>query len=1163
MRRASVVCGVGVAVVLLAAQARAGWMQVLEADGALDLPAARRAALAVVAAEPTSADAVASAGWWLENLDTLTEPEAILAAAPAEVDPELAFVLARIAATIRHTVPAGTLPRAQLSGPWGRYDTLDLERGVVPIDAELPPLGSPSRGPGHAYHLDLSSHDGWIGPPERLAYSGVYLAGWTLHADREVDGWLVVEARGSYNLELDGVQVDRRRDCGLVDPATVWYRVGLQAGRHRVRIEMASRELPAVRLSLLGVDGAPVAVSVQDGGQGLSGSRARVELPPASAAVGEAVGSERDRLLAAALSSLRRDQRERRRWLEGALAASPNDPLAHLEMAAYLMSGSSGSALVEDLRQAQEHLRAAAGLARSRLLAHSLAHLQRRAEDGERLLEELLESAADDPRVMRRWVREAVRRGWVGEAEDALARLREVLPGSTMVTELRLEVLEGLERWQERNHVLGGLAGSEPVRLEWVEELASGCRLDEALQVLEQVRARSDSLDLELMMIRLLMENGRREHAARELARLRERWGAVPALDGFEIALAANDPATLDAAVASVLEANPGDLRTRALGWRLGREPFFAPFRVEAEEVEAALADAEVGDVDAILLLDQAVERIFPDGSSIYYYHGLTRALTPQGARQAARLQQMDDALVLDVRIVKPDGREVVPPEVAPGVTNLELHDVAPGDLVEEEYVAAVAGTRGGHLSPYVYRFADPERAFGLSEYILLVPDGVELKVEGRFEGLERTEWRENGHRVIRWRAETVPPLTPEPFAPPVQELLPWVTYGFGVDWSDVGDAVRDQVLPVLRDSHELRAWSEPLVAEGDAVEVVRRLVAAVCDEVERGPVDLDLRTTAGASFGRRGGNRLAIVASVLDRAGFEVDLVLARPLELAGTHLGVPSMDAFHLPVLRAVRDDDVVWLDLSEERRGVDHLAAVLQGSDGLVLPLSSPARPVSLLPELPSFANPDLEERLTLHARVLDSGTALMEFEMPMRGAQAERLLQQVRSVPEERVPMVYRQLAASLFPAAEDVEGELNRVGERVVLTFDATLPGACEVGEQAMVCRAMVLAKPLAPVLTPLPERRFPLVIALPVLQRVELDLALPEGWAPAARPRRLETSWGSVTEELEVEHGRLHSVLSLRIDARVVDPADYPEFARFCHAVDELMSRAPRLQRVY
>jgi hypothetical protein len=51
-----------------------------------------------------------------------------------------------------------------------------------------------------------------------------------------------------------------------------------------------------------------------------------------------------------------------------------------------------------------------------------------------------------------------------------------------------------------------------------------------------------------------------------------------------------------------------------------------------------------------------------------------------------------------------------------------------------------------------------------------------------------------------------------------------------------------------------------------------------------------------------------------------------------------------------------------------------------------------------------------------------------------------------------------------------------------------------------------------------------------------------------------------VSEILEDEAGRSRSVLTLEIPAQTVTPEEYPEFARFCQAVDELVSRPPRLQ---
>jgi hypothetical protein len=106
----------------------------------------------------------------------------------------------------------------------------------------------------------------------------------------------------------------------------------------------------------------------------------------------------------------------------------------------------------------------------------------------------------------------------------------------------------------------------------------------------------------------------------------------------------------------------------------------------------------------------------------------------------------------------------------------------------------------------------------------------------------------------------------------------------------------------------------------------------------------------------------------------------------------------------------------------------------------------------------------------------------------------------------------------------------------------------------------VLARPLAPVLASLPQRHFPLVLELPLVRRHELLIEPPQGWGVDRPARRLETRWGSVSESLGVEVGGSRSVLTLEIPAQTVAPEEYPEFARFCQAVDELVSRPPRLQ---
>jgi len=201
------------------------------------------------------------------------------------------------------------------------------------------------------------------------------------------------------------------------------------------------------------------------------------------------------------------------------------------------------------------------------------------------------------------------------------------------------------------------------------------------------------------------------------------------------------------------------------------------------------------------------------------------------------------------------------------------------------------------------------------------------------------------------------------------------------------------------------------------------------------------------------------------------------------------------------------------------------------------------------------------MTVTADLEPSGDGRLAITLPIFGPQAERVVEQLRTVPGDRVAMVYQQMAANFVPAATDVTGTIREIENGIELELAMVAPGVCRVENDRMVCRALVFTKQLAPVLAALPSRRFPLIMAVPVLQRHTLDIEVPEGWRLEAGPRRLETRWGSVKETIERNGARVSSTLVLELPAQTVAPEDYPEFARFCHAVDELISRPPILIR--
>jgi hypothetical protein len=1151
--------------------AHAGWWEVWQAEMEFDLDAAREKALATITADPMGPDAVAAASWWLANVEDLPEPEEVLAVAGNGRDPELGFILERVAARLGVRPPAGTLVTAELAGVFGVFSTLDLERDVVPSDPELPPLGTRWFDPAVPFRLLMRTADAWHGPPRAMMADGVFLVSWTLEAADETTGWIVVEARGGYNLELDGRAIDRRRHCGQVDSGVTWYRLRLAQGVHRLRVEVASPQGPEVRVSLLDEQGGPAkdVIRVDRADEVWAPSEAVAELPPASDRISRRLeggdASVPELLLAAQLARGRNDPEGEYRWIERARTADSEDPWTALALARHLITTNGGASGINRARTIVQLLREARNIPGSLLFERSIALREGRGEDAERILDQLMAAHPDDSRVLRMWVREAVRRGWVREAEDGLTKLEADLPGSLAVTDLRLQVLASLERWRERGTLLRALATATPVETRWIGQMASSCLVDEAVSATSSLVPNVVDPDLDVQLVTLLLESGDIEAARRELERARERWGELRSFDEIGLLLVGDDRQAMDAALTGALERYPSNLRLLTLAWRNGREPFYAPFAVGGRDFIDEYRDLGT-DVDTVLLLDQAVERIFADGSSLYYYHGLSRANTPVGARRASILQPLPDAYLLKIQVLKPDGRVVVPSDLQQGQGRVTLSDVEPGDVVEEEYVAWVGPTgasRDGHLPPYIYRFADPDRAFGLSEYILLVPPEIDLQVDGNFEGLERSEKEWRDLRMLYWRAENVPPMPTEPFAPPAQDLMPWLNYGFGVSWQDVGDVVRDRVLAVQRSSPELREWSREALVGSGPKEQLQSLVDALVETVESGDGELSVGDTASESFSRRRGNRLGIVATVLVEAGWEVDLVLTRPTTDRDQRLQVPTLDAFPAAMLRVANDGDEIWFDSRQERRGVGHVHALFQGSDGLVLPLTDPRRPVARIEMLPTFPNPDLVDELAARAVVGADGDAHIAFTTQVRGAQAGRLLERIESIPQDQIGMVYRQMALALFPGADTVAGELEESEGGATVHLDITVPGACDADDGELVCRSLILTNPLVPALARLPERTYPLVLRVPIERRIELDLVPPPGWQPKERsPRQLKADWGSVFETLESVDGVRRSVLHITLPAQTVAPESYSAFARFCQAVDELTTRPPRLERV-
>jgi len=1149
------------------------WWDVRLADAQMDLGRARSTALEVIEEDKGSIDAVAVAAWWLGTLDSIPNPGEILDRVAPPINPELSLILGLIESELGAVPPAGTLPDAEISGPWGTFGYLDLDRGVVPPDSKLPPPNSPWKGPGTHYRVRITTEDGQIDVPPSLHLGGVVLAAWTLQSPEAFDGYLVVEARGSYDLDVDGLAVNSIRFAGTADPAINWYRAKLGPGQHRLRVAMAPQSRASIRLSLFDTSGTPIILPRTDPDQEIrlpAPSTVTPGDPPTPGMIVDDTTKVQQLLCAAEVARFRGNTPLQKSLLDRALEIAPEEPLVHLSAGTFFLLQPTGEAPEIASGHSADHLRHCRSLPVTALVERLAATRQNRVEDAQRLQDQLLRDHPSDVRVLRLRITQAVHRGWPREAADALKKLETGLGPTEDVELLRLRVLQGLEHWTEYQNVLQSLADQSPLRRDLIGQLAEGCSTDVALALIDRLRLRVKDPGLDADRIRLLLRSERHDQAREALNEALKTWGALPDLRGLSLSLILGPAEFEDGLRNRQFTSTPlqvefsADLDIMTLAWRRGAlKEFWAPFQVEASDIIRSSSVSEEG-VDAVLLLDQAVERVFPDGSSLYYYHGLSKALTRSGARQASSLEQMAGAVRIRMTIIKPDGRKIVPAKITPTSRGINLGEVEAGDIIEEEYVAevsAVSPNVSAHLSPYVYRFADADRAFGLSEYVLLYPPEIDPEIDGLFAGLEMTTGNQGDLVFRRWRATNVPARPDEPFGPPVQELLPWVAYGVGTTWETVGDSLRDRLIPVVRSTSSLRLFAEEHLVGDNPTEQLRSLVSALLDSVKPGNSLLDLGSSASAALSRGQGNRLGILAATLLGADWKVDLCLSRPTPFAGTHLAVPSPDAFMMPLLRVRTGESEVWIDLQEENSGIGHISPILQGSDALMLPLDDPNSSVFLLSELPVFPNPNLEEHTVIEAVIEADGSAAVVFSMWLRDAQATRFSDNLRSVPPDQVDILFSRLASGVFPGAENVHGSVQNDGERLEVRFAMDLPNACTIQGAMMECRGLNATTPLTPLLASLADRKLPLILQSPILRREETIIRPPQGWSSHRSARRIATTWGSIEETMETTESGRHSILILQIPAVVVEPENYPEFARFCRAIDELASRPPRFEK--
>jgi tetratricopeptide (TPR) repeat protein len=760
-----------------------------------------------------------------------------------------------------------------------------------------------------------------------------------------------------------------------------------------------------------------------------------------------------------------------------------------------------------------------------------------RRRDADRLLEELAVTRRRDVELLHELASRARARG---DGKALLARLGTAAALRPDLPSLGLE----LARAQEG-------AGEGTLARETLESLAG--RLP-------------DDATVQAALGKLLHRQGRLDEA---LARVRAATALRP-----------QDPELRRYADRlSAERTSPDGAQADASGEDLARK-----YSADARQLLDARADKPAsGDGDAAVLLDRRVVRVHSNGLAQTFAQRLVAIRTDHGAEENKQfwVRYTPGSEEVEIR------RSRVFRRGADGALEVfEAADRDDQDLSEPWYglyydnraeVVRFEGLRAGDVLEIQYLIEDvsaenqmadyfgdlqtiaetnPKRRW---DYTLIAPASRPIySNKPRLPRLEQTVTQRDGERVYTFAARDVAAIEAEPAMPGLAEVAPYLHVSTYASWTDVGAwywrLVEEQLAP---DEEVRRAARAAVSLDAPVAEKVR----AIHDLVVTGT------RYVGLEFGihgfkpykvtqvlaRRFGDckdKASLLVSLLGAVGVDAELVLVRTRRGGAVDTEPASLAVFDHAIAYVPSLD--LYLDGTAEFSGVSELPTQDQGV--MVLRVGPRGARLAQTPVLPS-PNNRVERRWRV--KLAATGDAEIDEQLSIRGQAAAEWREHYQTPGERRER--YARVWTGRSPGARLVSLEMPGIEDRnlpVVTRAAASVPRfGLATGDAArgVTLPLTVREADFSRTYARLGARRQDLVIAYPWQHDEEIVYELPAGWGlrGAGASRKLESPFGTLRLDVTTEPGGVVRVRSsLDVVRYRIPPLDYPAFRSFLGDID-------------
>ena len=591
----------------------------------------------------------------------------------------------------------------------------------------------------------------------------------------------------------------------------------------------------------------------------------------------------------------------------------------------------------------------------------------------------------------------------------------------------------------------------------------------------------------------------------------------------------------------------------------LGGEDELAPYRIDGEAVRRAFeASGKRYDSPEVLVLDYAVTRVFPDGSSWQLTHQLVRVQSEEALDGAGEVQVPDGAHLLTLRTLKADGTALEPDPI-PGKSSVSMPDLQVGDYVDFAYAQITPASetlRGGVIGDRFY-FQSFTTPFDRSENVVLLPRGMTPIFERRGAAPKPTVRTEHGLRAWRFLRRHSEPWPREPNSVSPREYLPSVGWAVQVRWPDIIAGARDALAdraPIDPEAEQLVRTilaGAPAAAGGtgaSAASRARALYDWTLANIDPGGSSAGL---VPAMVRSRTGSRVLVLHYLLGLAGLHTDLLLVRPFTADHGAEQIPEPEAYAHILVRVQEGDRAQVLDPSSRFTPFGYLSPEVRGQSAFVLDAGAAAVQV---PEGPADAD---QRDIDAHVALAAGGGATVTVAEHLKGAPAIAWRQNLRRIPAATRDRLFEQAyAGQLFPGSKldalAIDGADAPYGP-LTLRYTLTAPSFARRDGDRLVLPTVFPAN-LGATYATVAKRTTTELVPTSFSQRVRLTVDGRGVKAPA--PVTIDGPKGARFEvAAQPTDTGLRAVRTLHISRARVAPEAYPAFATFCQEVDAAEDR--------